>query len=794
MLELNKDRILNSSPQKVLIREFENLKNDYTKMNALKYKELYENASLSFILENSRYIFAEPMKGYEFYKDVMEKAILPFNSIKAEEEKVEKYYTENAVSMSDKQRGMYELLLSDLHDKSRAFAECAYLYDNLVENTNEISYLYDEMYEYIRTNDDSYLDELQEFLEKDDSANVMDAIHLTAGIPSLSSALMEYVESAYNFEPKTPEEYQLSVYTSNVIHRMLRDSAIQESVMKIPNVNLRHLILGIGGVKSSEVVDSIVTETEKNYDPVYASAADSVNRIFEYEFYSEAFSEVNDEEKLNRLQCEKAVLEMDASFIRLDYLNSDDGEVERNPSVERMCIESTEVEKIPSDGTEQLVMLEKKISELDSDISVIEEKYFKADGSPSRVVAKSVGPKGADLMTAKKEKTDEKDEDSYDYGNIKSYTPVSNRKVSKDDSYELTDSEYDAIMKTEIDDRKTKDSASKKTAGGLTKIKMTDEIKSLVDTEITKIFNKYDKLRIHMIVNSDTYTISTVFITNAKAKQDSDLVDSGTISQTSLDNVYRKIADAVRKTPDFVSKGVEITGSIKKGNPTTESTDDFFEYGLSGNSFGLESHIFESEDDDNDDEDEGTTPRNKREKYPEVEKPQKRNIFQRIQNKALDNDVKAKRKTANAQRMLVDVKNAGKAVAKVPLNAAALIKKNVRSWDEMDDDKRKEYIIKPGVRKKYFRALKLCILHYGAFAINPVLNIVLFICQKIGKSKDVRIRNELVRELKAEIKVTEEKIEDAKSNGDNPQKYKLIRIKEKLEAELTRVGVNSTHI
>ena len=147
-----------------------------------------------------------------------------------------------------------------------------------------------------------------------------------------------------------------------------------------------------------------------------------------------------------------------------------------------------------------------------------------------------------------------------------------------------------------------------------------------------------------------------------------------------------------------------------------------------------------------------------------------------------------------AKRKAVDARNAKKAVAKVPTNIIDSIKKRMDEWDEMDDNRRKEYIIKPGFRKKYFRALKLCIMHYGAFAINPVLNIVLAISQKASHTKDVRIRNELIRELNAEIKVTEEKIEDAKSNGDNQQKYKLMRIKEKLQAEVTRVQANTKFI
>jgi hypothetical protein len=198
-------------------------------------------------------------------------------------------------------------------------------------------------------------------------------------------------------------------------------------------------------------------------------------------------------------------------------------------------------------------------------------------------------------------------------------------------------------------------------------------------------------------------------------------------------------------------------------------------------------------DDEDDEYDEDDEPSSKK-KYDKIDKPEKPNVFRRVQNKALDANVQFKKKVANGRRKSVDVRNAGKAVAKIPVNVTDSIKKQVDEWDRMDDDKRKEYIIKPGFRKKYFKALKLCIMHYGAFAVNPVLNIVLLICHKFSNTKDIRIRNELIRELKAEIKVTDEKIEDAKSNGDNQQKYKLMRIKEKLNAELVRVMANSAYM
>ena len=74
------------------------------------------------------------------------------------------------------------------------------------------------------------------------------------------------------------------------------------------------------------------------------------------------------------------------------------------------------------------------------------------------------------------------------------------------------------------------------------------------------------------------------------------------------------------------------------------------------------------------------------------------------------------------------------------------------------------------------------------------MNIVLFICQKLSSEKDSRIKNELATELESEIKICEEKIADANSKGDNDKKYKLMRIKDKLQNELTRVKTNSNYV
>jgi hypothetical protein len=63
-----------------------------------------------------------------------------------------------------------------------------------------------------------------------------------------------------------------------------------------------------------------------------------------------------------------------------------------------------------------------------------------------------------------------------------------------------------------------------------------------------------------------------------------------------------------------------------------------------------------------------------------------------------------------------------------------------------------------------------------------------------SKKKNISMMNELARELNTEIKVTEAKIEDANANEDKTEKYRLMRIRDRLEAELTRVQTNSQYV
>lgn len=174
--------------------------------------------------------------------------------------------------------------------------------------------------------------------------------------------------------------------------------------------------------------------------------------------------------------------------------------------------------------------------------------------------------------------------------------------------------------------------------------------------------------------------------------------------------------------------------------------------------------------------------------------PEPKNKANKIQFNAMDKEAKHFQKNSIRKQKGQEIKNAAKAVTRVPMNVLNSIKGQIRNIDKADDDRRKNYMTEPGFRKKAFRNLKVAILYGTTANIKLALIPTVAICRHFSKKKDRRIRNELVRELQTEIRVCEEKISDANANGDQKEKYRLMRIKDQLDAEMVRVKTNSKYV
>jgi len=101
---------------------------------------------------------------------------------------------------------------------------------------------------------------------------------------------------------------------------------------------------------------------------------------------------------------------------------------------------------------------------------------------------------------------------------------------------------------------------------------------------------------------------------------------------------------------------------------------------------------------------------------------------------------------------------------------------------------KREEILKGGYKVKLTNLVKDGIRHGIAFAINPVLGAISVLSKVAGDaSVDMRVRREILQDLKMELKMVEEKIEDARSDGNKKEKYQLMRTKQKLENEIVRI-------
>lgn len=177
-----------------------------------------------------------------------------------------------------------------------------------------------------------------------------------------------------------------------------------------------------------------------------------------------------------------------------------------------------------------------------------------------------------------------------------------------------------------------------------------------------------------------------------------------------------------------------------------------------------------------------------------VEAPKAKNLANKIQFKAMDAEVQQRKKMANASQKGQEIKNSVKAVSKLPMNVVNSIEGQIKQIDDADDTRRRKFMLKPGFRKKIFRNLKLALLYGTTAQIKKAYIPLVAIGRHFSKEKDRRIRNEVVRDLETEIKICDEKINDAASAGDNEAKYSLMRIKSKLENERLRVRTNSKYI
>ena len=246
-----------------------------------------------------------------------------------------------------------------------------------------------------------------------------------------------------------------------------------------------------------------------------------------------------------------------------------------------------------------------------------------------------------------------------------------------------------------------------------------------------------------------------------------------TLMESVLYESVRKYVDYEYSHYDDDKKEVIGYGSLFESGTTLEEA-----YNITS------SYLVESEEES---EKDGKEPK-------KVNAPKAESLAEKIQVKAMDIEAKASQKRAERKRKGQQIKNAAKSVSTVPMSDIKDFQNEVKSLDDMDDNRRINYMTKPGFRKKFFKKLKLALMYGTAAQVNLLYVPVVAVLRHYSKMKDRRIRNSLFHDIKTEIKICDAKIQDADANGEKDKKYELMRIRSELEKQAVRVANNSKYI
>ena len=144
---------------------------------------------------------------------------------------------------------------------------------------------------------------------------------------------------------------------------------------------------------------------------------------------------------------------------------------------------------------------------------------------------------------------------------------------------------------------------------------------------------------------------------------------------------------------------------------------------------------------------------------------------------------------------LKKIQNSGKHVSVIVNKSVERIEnffnETIQEIKKKDKDARREMIITGQWKNKLLKIIGTCLVSGGAFYIHPAIAAITLVTSiAVDKHLDQKEREKVLDELDEELKICKEKIEDAKSKGDNEKKYNLMRIQGKLERDIQRIRYN----
>lgn len=178
--------------------------------------------------------------------------------------------------------------------------------------------------------------------------------------------------------------------------------------------------------------------------------------------------------------------------------------------------------------------------------------------------------------------------------------------------------------------------------------------------------------------------------------------------------------------------------------------------------------------------------------FMEIEEPEEvvlEGPVAKIQRKAAIGADKVSRKVTNSFRK---AKRGGTRVSNITKRSAqrvdSAVDKVISDLKKVDRDERRKRIIEGGYKQRLLKIIRTGVTGGIGFAIHPVIGAI-YLLSVVARDKklDQKQRRQIVSELELELKMVNEKIDDAKSANDKQAKYRLMRMQSKLEKEITRI-------
>ena len=122
-------------------------------------------------------------------------------------------------------------------------------------------------------------------------------------------------------------------------------------------------------------------------------------------------------------------------------------------------------------------------------------------------------------------------------------------------------------------------------------------------------------------------------------------------------------------------------------------------------------------------------------------------------------------------------------------NIEKLINYPLNQIISIDKEERRKRLVEGRFRLRIWKLIRKALMANALSVVaGPVVAAIGFLGSfAVDKALDRKVKNQILHEMETELKLVEEKIDDAKGDRKDKEKYQLMRIKAKLEKEIDRI-------